>query len=213
MSEPTPAYAHLLKRRPAQARSAQRVEAILDATAGLLAGADPAALGIRDIAGAAGVPTGTIYQFFEDKDAVLQALAARFIDGMPDVMDAALGRRATTWGATLDHVVGGFAAMVREHPAIRRLWLSGALDEATRRREQAVDADLASRLGALLRDRAGSTRGRPHQWRTLVALIDGLLRHAFALDEAGDEDALREVRRAARAYAAAVLGVPDDAAR
>ena len=89
-------------------------------------------------------------------------------------------------------MVDGYAAMVREHPAIRRLWLSGTLDAATRRLERETDATIATRLGALLREQAGTRRGTPEQWRTLVALIDGLLRHAFTEDPDGDP------RRAAR---------------
>ena len=98
-------------------------------------------------------------------------------------------------------------SLSREHPAIRRLWLSGALDAATRRVERETDATIATRLGALLRAQAGTRRGSPAQWRTLVALIDGQLRHAFTENAAGDAVALREARRAARAYAGAVLGV------
>ena len=206
MSDPVP-YGHLLKRRPAQARSAQRIERLLDAAADLLREREPEEITVRDLAAAAGVPTGTLYQFFDDKDAVLQALAVRFLAAMPGVLDAAVGRPGADWRATVDGVVDAYAAMIREHPAIRRLWLSGVLDTATRRVERATDATIAARLGALLRERAGTRRGTPEQWRTLVALIDGLLRHAFAEDPAGDPAALREARRASRAYAGSVLGV------
>ncbi len=206
MSDPVP-YGHILRRRPAQARSAQRVERLLDAASGLLRDREPEEITVRDLAAAAGVPTGTLYQFFDDKDAVLQALAVRFLAAMPGVLDAAVGRPGGDWPATVDGVVDAYAAMIREHPAIRRLWLSGVLDTATRRVERATDAAIATRLGALLREQARMRRGTPEQWRTLVALIDGLLRHAFAEDAAGDPAALREARRAARAYAASILGV------
>ena len=103
-------------------------------------------------------------------------------------------------------MVDGYATMIREHPAIRRLWLSGTLDAATRRVERETDATIATRLGALLREQAGTRRGSAAQWRTLVALIDGLLRLAFTDDPEGDPVALREARRAARAYAGEVLG-------
>ena len=206
MSE-APAYAHLLKRLPAQERSARRVAAILDAAAELLRDREPEAVTIRDLAAAAGVPTGTVYQFFDNLDRVLQAVALRFLAAMPAVLDAALEDDAEDdWGRTVDRVVDGFAAMVREHPAIRRLWLSGTLDAATRRAERDSDATLAARLGAQLRRQAGVRRGTAAQWRTLVALIDGLLRHAFTEHPDGDATALREARRAARAYAGAVLG-------
>lgn len=200
-----PAYGSLLKRQPSQARSARRVEAILDGAAGLLREREPDALTVRDIAAAAAVPTGTVYQFFDDKDAVLQALAVRFVADMPSVLDAALASNAG-WERTVDRVVDAYAAMVREHPAIRRLWLSGALDAGTRRLERETDADIAARLGTAMRARSGRERGAPEQWRALVALIDGLLRHAFAEHPDGEPAALRETRRAARAYTAAVLG-------
>lgn len=203
-----PAYAHILKRHPAQARSARRIEALLDAAADLLRDHDPGDITVRDLAAAAGVPTGTLYQFFNDKDAVLQALAVRFLAAMPGVLDGAVAPGREDWARTVDRVVDAYAAMVREHPAIRRLWLSGTLDAATRRAERETDATIAVRLGALLRAQAGSRRGTPAQWRTLVALIDGLLRHAFTEHPDGDRVALREARRAARAYAGAVLGLP-----
>ena len=206
MSDQLP-HAHLLKRQPAQARSAERVEALLDAAAQLLEDREPEAVTVRDLATAAGVPTGTLYQFFEDKDAVLQALAVRFLAAMPGVLDGALEPATDDWSRTLDRVVDGYAEIVRAHPAIRRLWLSGTLDAATRHLEQETDSAIAARLGATLRRQAGSRRGSPAQWQTLAALINGLLVHAFATDPAGDPRALREARRAARAYAAAVLGV------
>lgn len=201
------AYAHLLKRRPVQARSAHRVEAILDAAARLLRDAEPGEITVRELAAAAGVPTGTLYQFFADKDAVLQALALRFLAAMPGVLEAALADDDGSWERTVELVVDGYAAMIREHPAIRRLWLSGALDAATRRRERETDGEIAAELGRRLAEQAGGRRGTPEQWGTLVALVDGLLRHAFAEDPAGDPQLLRELHRAARAYTAAVLRV------
>ena len=201
------AYADALKRQPMQARSARRIEALRDAAAELLRDREPETITVRDLAARAGVPTGTLYQFFDDKDAVLQALAVRFLAAMPGVMDDALASGRDEWTATIDGVVDAYAAMIREHPAIRRLWLSGTLDGATRRLERETDATLASSLGALLRKQAGTGRGTPAQWRALVALVDGLLHHAFTEDPDGDPIVLRETRRAARAYAGAVLGV------
>ena len=240
MSAPLP-YTHLLRHPPAQARSAARVEALLDAAAGLLADHEPEEITIRDLTAAAGVPTGTLYQFFDDRDTVLQALAVRFLASMPAVLDGVPAAGPADWATTVDRVVDAYAAMIREHPAIRRLWLSGTLDAATRRIEQETDSTIAARLGALLQEQAGvargtldaatrrieretdstiatrlgdvlqqqagSAHGTDDQWQALVALIDGLLRHAFREDPDGDSAALREGRVAARAYAAVVLGL------
>lgn len=200
------AYAHLLKRVPAQGRSLARVEALLDAGAELLRDREPREVTVRDLAAAAGVPTGTLYQFFADKDAVLQALAVRFVAAMPSVLDEVLTDRGEDWAETVGHIVDGYAAIVREHPAIRQLWLSGSLDAATRRLERETDATIAARVGATLSRQAGSRGGTQAQWEVFAALVNGLLIHAFTDDPQGDEDVLAETRQAARAYAAVVLG-------
>jgi len=202
-----PSYAHLLKRVPVQERSVRRVDAILDAAAELLRDLEVEAVTVRDLAGGAGVPTGTLYQFFEDKDMVLRALAVRFVAAMPAVLDDVLAAEGDDWARTIGRVLDTYAAVVRAHPAIRRLWLSGVMDTATRDLERATDATIAVRLGARLREQAGVRRGSPAQWRVLVALINGQLVHAFTDDPAGDVVALREAKRAARAYAGAVLGI------
>ena len=201
-----PPYAHVLKRRPAQERSARRVEALLDAAAELLRDREPEALTVRDLAATAGVPTGTLYQFFADKDAVLQALALRFLAGMPEVLDAALPAGGGRWPDTVDRVVDAYATLVAAIPrsapyGCRAPWTPppGASSARRTRRSPRVSAPGCARS-------AGTRRGTPAQWRDAVALIDGLLRHAFADDPAGDPAALREARRAARAYAGAVLG-------
>lgn len=206
MSDALP-YAHLLKRQPAQDRSVRRVEALLDGAAELLRDHEVQDIAVRDLADAAGVPTGTLYQFFEDKDAVLQALAVRYLAAMPAVLDASVAPGREDWERTVGRVIDGYAAVIREHPAIRRLWLSGTLDTATRELERDTDASIAVSLGAVLREQAGSRRGTPEQWRALVALINGLLVHAFTDDPGGDPVALREARRAARAYVGAVLRI------
>lgn len=197
-------YAPLLKHRPAQARSAQRVEAILDAAAELLESLEPEAITVRALADGAGVPTGTLYQFFDDRDTVMRSLALRFLAAMPDVLEPVLGS-AKTWQETVDQVVDAYASMIRRHPAIRRLWLSGTLDAATRAVERETDARIAARLGARLQEQAGSRQGDEHQWTTLVALIDGLLHLAFTSDALGDDAILTETKRAARAYAGDLL--------
>jgi AcrR family transcriptional regulator len=65
------------RRSPRQARSRERHQRILDATAELLEEAGVEGLSTRLIASRAGVNVATIYQFFPNKYAVLNALAER----------------------------------------------------------------------------------------------------------------------------------------
>ncbi|MBT0567322.1 TetR family transcriptional regulator [Williamsia sp. CHRR-6] len=203
-------YRALLRRNPVQQRSVRRVEDIVDAAAVLLSDRDPSRLTARDLAATAAVPTATVYQFFDDLDAVCQALAIRFMAAMPAVVEAAVAPRGP-WETVIDDLIDGFAAMVRTHPAIRALWLSGVLGEATRTVERTLDRRIAERIGRTVvqraRDAGWSVADEPAlvQWEVLVAIIDALLRRAFTLHPDGDDATLAEAARAARAYAAAVL--------
>lgn len=209
MTAPLP-YRHLLKREPTQARSRARVEAILDAAAGLLADGDREAVTVRDIAAGAGVPTGTLYQFFEDKPAVLQALAVRYVHRTPDVLGGALARPDRDWRTVLPAVVDGFAELLRREPAMRVLWLHSSLDAATVSLADAADDQLARDLARHLRQIAQAPDAEPETapgWRVLISVVSSLLRGAFLLDPAGDEATLREARRVATVYAGTLLGL------
>ena len=69
-----------LRRRPMQRRSAERYERILNVCAELLDEVGFAGLTTTAVAKRAEVPIGTVYQFFADKNAMVNALAARNLD-------------------------------------------------------------------------------------------------------------------------------------
>src|SRR5688572_23233531 len=65
------------RRQPRQERSRERVQAMLDAAASIIDARGIDAVTTNAIADEAGVPVGTIYQFFPNRDAVLVALLER----------------------------------------------------------------------------------------------------------------------------------------
>ncbi|MEO0706870.1 MAG: TetR/AcrR family transcriptional regulator [Cyanobacteria bacterium J06649_5] len=67
-------------RKPKQARSLKRVNRMLDVAEAMFVKQGYAAATTKEIAAAAEVPIGTLYQFFPDKSAILQALAERYTD-------------------------------------------------------------------------------------------------------------------------------------
>ncbi|WP_198652810.1 TetR/AcrR family transcriptional regulator [Actinocorallia populi] len=69
-----------MRRTPVQQRSRERVERILDACAELLDEVGSDGLTITEVARRAGVPTGTVYQFFEGRLGLLRQLALRHLD-------------------------------------------------------------------------------------------------------------------------------------
>jgi AcrR family transcriptional regulator len=67
-----------LRRQPRQARSQERVRRILEAAEVLFVADGVGATTTNAIAGRAGVPIGSLYQFFPDKGAILRTLAHRY---------------------------------------------------------------------------------------------------------------------------------------
>jgi AcrR family transcriptional regulator len=108
-----------LRKLPTQARSRARVEAILKAAGALLGEAGYDAVTTNMIAERAGVPVGSIYQFFETKDDIVAALVERFQQRIHKL--AAEGLDAA--GAVRDRhafvarLVEGIAAIQAEHSA------------------------------------------------------------------------------------------------
>jgi AcrR family transcriptional regulator len=139
-------------REPTQARSRERVDAIIAAFSGLLAERSFNDVTVRDIAAAAAVPNGTIYQFFDGKEDVMTALASRVaaeVDFVtrevldPATFGAAPGDAIVSLLARLDDVQsrhGGFVCLARTDPADGRVGeLAERLRNSVRKRlERAV---------------------------------------------------------------------------
>ncbi len=76
------AVKRLIRRTPKQARGQQRVDEILDATERLTRTTSWDKLSTNHIAAEAGIPIGSLYQFFANKQAIAQALVERYVSGM-----------------------------------------------------------------------------------------------------------------------------------
>jgi AcrR family transcriptional regulator len=191
------------RRLPTQARSRERVQRLLD-TADTLIGADGfGALTIPLLAATAHMPVGSIYQFFPDKSAIVDAVAARymqlFLDELEQLSDRIVKLR---WDAAVDTVIEHFADMYRQHPTFCELWLNSHLTPAARERDRQNNDDLAAVLLAALKQRPEFSHARRLSLacRTAVEVADGLLRYAFTLDPAGDQASLNELKRILSGY-------------
>ncbi len=77
------------RKTPRQERSTASVEAILQATVQVLLMVGRANLTTTRVAQRAGVSVGTLYQYFPNKSALLQALLKRHLDGVADAVEVA----------------------------------------------------------------------------------------------------------------------------
>ena len=192
-----------LRRDPQQARSRARVQAILDAADQILATEGFDALTIRRLADAAGVPIGTIYQFFEDKSAVLAAVAYRYLEAFTEAMEALSAETADVHGdELLDRVFDTFATLYRSNPGYVAIWsgrhLSRELMEADDANNDAIAEGLRQIL--LAEGRVRDDARLAVSCRVLVQMVDALLQLAFRLDPHGDPGTLREAKSVCRLY-------------
>ncbi len=191
------------RRVPSQARSRERVQRLLD-TADTLIGADGfGALTIPLLASSAHVPVGSIYQFFPDKSAIVDAVAARYMQLFLDELEQLRERIVKLrWEAAVETVIEHFAGMYRAHPTFCELWLNGHLSPGARERDRRNNDDLAAVLTMALKQRTEFRRARRLgvACRVAVEVADGLLRYAFTLNPTGDQATLNELKRLLSTY-------------
>jgi AcrR family transcriptional regulator len=84
----------LMRRSPRQARGKERVARLLDAAEALFGEVGYEAASTNQIAARAGVPIGSLYQFFPNKEAIVGAVALRYQEGAATALSAALGPRS-----------------------------------------------------------------------------------------------------------------------
>jgi AcrR family transcriptional regulator len=198
-------FADAVRRRrlPSQARSRERVQRLLD-TADHLIGADGlSTLTVPQLAIRAAIPVGSIYQFFPDKSAVVDAVAARYMQRSLEILEQLVDRIVTLrWEAAVDTVIEHFARMYRDNPTFCELWLNGRLSADARQRDRRNNDELAQILAEALKRRPefhGSRRLKLAS-RMAVEIADGLLRYAFTLDPGGDQPTINELKRVVSGY-------------
>jgi AcrR family transcriptional regulator len=191
------------RRLPSQARSRERVQRLLDTADALIGDDGFSALTIPLLASSAHVPVGSIYQFFPDKSAIVDAVAARYMQLFLDELEQLSERIARLrWEAAVETVIEHFAGMYRAHPTFCELWLNGHLSPGARERDRRNNDDLAAVLATALKQRAEfrHTRRLAVACRVAVEIADGLLRYAFTLNPAGDQPTLNELKRVLASY-------------
>ena len=114
------------RRRPSQDRSRDRVERILDATAALLGDTPVDKITTAAIAEEAGVPIGSVYQYFPNKLAVLAELARRVMEQV-DTKTASLiagDFGVLPWDQAIDRAIDATMQGYAEQPGYLQLLLS-----------------------------------------------------------------------------------------
>lgn len=114
------------RRKPSQERSRDRVERIIDATADLLGTTAVDKITTAAIAETAGVPIGSVYQYFPNKLAVLAELARRVMEQV-DLKTASLIAEdfgVLPWDQAIDRAIDATMQGYEAQPGYLQLLLS-----------------------------------------------------------------------------------------
>jgi AcrR family transcriptional regulator len=209
MTHPTPDLADQLRNVPTQARSRARLGRVLDAAEVLLAREGALAFTVSRIAAEAGVPVGSVYHYFTDKEALVEALALRYWSDFEDLVAgvAETDERSPLTepaGAVLDALSAGF----RARPGFLALWYGGLRTERLREITRPTRSEIADSIMRILAVHwpTADAESRAGAARMVVIAGDGLLREAFRASPAGDRQLLRESQTMLDAYLKARLG-------
>ena len=197
-----------LRRAPVQERSAARVHRMLDACAEILDEVGYEGLTTTLLAERARVAIGSVYQFFPDKRAVVQALAQRNLHRYLARVNAVLAeRRVTDWWSIVDTAIDEYVAMHRTTPGFWALHVGGVMARPSDFAEDPHTV-FAGALGKVLVEYANVQPSPALDLALLVAVSmgDALIDLAFRKHTQGDEAVIAETKRVVRDYLTPVLG-------
>lgn len=184
-----------LRNTPLQARSRARLGRVLDAAEDLLEREGPVAFSTTAVARVAGVSVGSVYRFFPDKEAIVEALAVRywsdFADLVAGVAEAdALDPVADPAAAVFSVLSAGF----RARPGFLALWYGGLRTERVRDRTRDARQAIARSIECILTVHWPAAKPGLRQVTAEMVVLagDGLLREAFRRSPEGDEALLAE---------------------
>jgi AcrR family transcriptional regulator len=203
-----------LRRVPVQGRSVARVQRMLDACAEIVDEVGYEGLTTTLLAERAEVAIGSVYQFFPDKRAIVQALTLRNLEAYLQRLGVRFGEVAFDhWWDGVDAAIDEYIAMHRSVPGFRTLHFGDVVDLHLLDEEQDNNGVIADQVARLLMtqfgelaSQTGKSSGLADAERLRFALsiaveaADALIKLAFRRDPDGDEAVLVEAKALIREY-------------
>ncbi len=195
-----------VRHRPVQERGRVRFDAILTAARELLAESGVEGFTIDDVATRAGIPVGSVYQFFPNKFAIVAELDARDTEALIDDLTARADRLTLgDWQAETNELIDLVAAHWVDDPTRRAVWLAMRSTAATRSLAAEHSRALVTTLLPMIKQ---LTEGQSLEEQlticeVVVEMAQSLL-HFSVSDGEPNPDTVRELKRMLRAYLRAV---------
>ncbi|MPZ25579.1 MAG: TetR family transcriptional regulator [Micromonosporaceae bacterium] len=176
---------------------------MLDACAGIVDEVGYEGLTTTLLAERAGVAIGSVYQFFPDKRAVVQALTQRNLEAyLGRLADRFTAAELTDWWEGVGAAIDVYIHMHRTIPGFRTLHFGDVVDVHLLDDEQDNNAVIAEQLAEVLVaqfDLPDTARLR-FALAIAVEAADALIKLAFRRDPDGDDAVLAEAKTLVREY-------------
>lgn len=192
-----------LRRVPVQGRSVARVQRMLDACAELVDEVGYEGLTTTLLAERAEVAIGSVYQFFPDKRAIVQALTLRNMEAYLERLAASwAGGSFADWWEGVDAAIDEYIAMHRSVPGFRTLHFGDVVDVHLLDEERDNNAVIAGRVARVLVEQFGVAETQRLRFAMEIAVeaADALIKLAFRRDPDGDDTVLGEAKALIREY-------------
>ncbi|MCP2326338.1 AcrR family transcriptional regulator [Hamadaea flava] len=192
-----------LRRVPVQGRSVARVQRMLDACAELVDEVGYEGLTTTLLAERAGVAIGSVYQFFPDKRAIVQALTLRNVEAyLARLAERIPAGELDDWWDGVDAAIEEYITLHRTVPGFRTLHFGDVVDVHLIDAERDNNEVIADHLAELL-VLYHSVPDRPRLRFALVIAVeaaDALIKLAFRRQPDGDDAVLVEAKALVREY-------------
>ena len=192
-----------LRRVPVQGRSVARVQRMLDACAELVDEVGYEGLTTTLLAERAEVAIGSVYQFFPDKRAIVQALTMRTMESYLQRLDDRFASDDLThWWDGVDAGIDEYITMHRTVPGFRTLHFGDVVDLHLLDEQRDNTGVIADQLARVLTERFGLADVPDLRFHLEIAVeaADALIKLAFRRQQDGDDRVLTEAKALIREY-------------
>jgi AcrR family transcriptional regulator len=187
--------AETMRRLPAQRRSRETVQRILDAAESLLVtvGYERAVESPALLVEKSGVSKGAFYAYFTSPDMAMETLALDYMERSTAMADDFAAEDYGSWEEVTARAISTYSGYYR-NPAVRELWLNGHLSPVAVAADERANLYIATKLWETLRriEPEHTTRLEVVHCAVAIEILDYLLRFAFRHEPDGNAQLIAE---------------------
>lgn len=196
--------ASLLRRVPRQERGRERVGKILDAAATVIAEVGVDTMTTNAIAARANTSVGSLYQFFPNKEAIVEALAARYNTELRRINESAMSAEANflPLPELVERIITPLFRFHEANPAYRHVYHAMNGPDGPSCGEAELHTAVVTRLENILEARSAAMPAEQrHMYATVSVLaVHALLGFAMTASPAMRDGIVRELKRLMVSY-------------